>query len=67
MPHGEVAKYGLGLSGAAAIEWLARHKPAALLSVNPSVRDSRARVLDSSSGRLTTSSSKIAVADLRGT
>ena len=32
MPHGEVAKYGLGLSGAAAIEWLARHKPAALLT-----------------------------------
>jgi|CXWL01.1.fsa_nt_gi hypothetical protein len=32
MPHGEVAKYVLGLSGAAAIEWLARHKPAALLT-----------------------------------
>jgi hypothetical protein len=32
MPHGEVAKYVLGLSGSEIIEWLARHKPDAPLT-----------------------------------
>lgn len=32
MPHGEAAKYVLGLSGTAAIEWLVRHKPDAVLT-----------------------------------